>query len=96
MTETDPPDHAAGEALPDPELTAAILSAALHHDDVLLTKIATAVVAGGTDREHVLQACYAAQDEIQKASGDEDDPAEDHLLDLMDRLVGWCPPGAAI
>ncbi|WP_432848497.1 hypothetical protein ACQPXB_46905 [Amycolatopsis sp. CA-161197] len=71
-------------------------TAARRRDDSQLLEIVTAALAAGTDREDILNAGYAAQDEIQQSAGGEDDPAEDHLLDIMDRLVGWCPPGAAL
>lgn len=60
-----------------------------------LVGIATSALAAGAVREAVLRACGAARLEIRTTAGrarDYDDPAEDHVLDLMDRLTGWCHP----
>jgi hypothetical protein len=45
----------------------------------------------------MMQACYAAHDVIlADVPAGTEVPADDAMHDLMDRLVGWCPPGAHI
>ncbi|WP_370963493.1 hypothetical protein [Amycolatopsis sp. cg9] len=45
----------------------------------------------------LMRACYGARDAICAAAPEgTDDPAEDEVLDLMDRLTGWCRPGARL
>lgn len=81
----------------DHKMTSALVAAAYaeHDPDTRLADVATSAVAAGTDRESVLRACEAARLEIRTRAGstrDYDDPAEDHVLDVMDRLTGWCHP----
>ncbi|MEV6647447.1 hypothetical protein [Amycolatopsis sp. NPDC051371] len=78
-------------------MTAALVAAAYdeHDPHTRLVGIATSAIAAGTDREAIVRACDAARLEIRTRAGsarDYDDPAEDHVLDLMDRLTGWCHP----
>lgn len=49
----------------------------------------------GTPREDLLKACDAARLVLRaQADGDLDVPSEDRVMDLMDRLTGWCHPDA--
>ncbi|MBM7775072.1 hypothetical protein JOD54_005276 [Actinokineospora baliensis] len=84
----------------EPELTRALVGAARAegaHGG--LEKVAKAALAAGVGRGDIIRACDAARLEIRTAAGverDFEDIAEDHVLDLMDRLVGWCQPGARL
>lgn len=81
----------------DRAMTLALVAAAYAEGDPhpQLVGIATSALAAGIDREAILRACGAARLEIRTTAGrarDYEDPAEDHVLDLMDRLTGWCHP----
>ncbi|MEU0790248.1 hypothetical protein ABZ342_09265 [Amycolatopsis sp. NPDC005961] len=44
-----------------------------------------------------MRACYGARDAIDAGAPEgTDDPAEDEVLDLMDRLAGWCHPSSRL
>jgi phage-related minor tail protein len=62
-----------------------------------LEAVAKAGFAAGVTREAMLRASGAALDTVvaDLPEGTED-PADDALRDLMDRLEGWCPPGAEL
>jgi hypothetical protein len=59
-----------------------------------LAAVATSAMEAGTEHEDVLQACSAAVLAIRTRADDE--IAEDHVLDLTDRLVGWCTKHARL
>jgi hypothetical protein len=85
----------------DREMTASLVTAAYadHDPDTQLAEIVESAVAAGTDRADILRACEAARSEIRTRAGsarDYDDPAEDHVLGLMDLLTGWCHPSSRI
>ncbi|WP_141691781.1 hypothetical protein [Nocardia brasiliensis] len=64
-----------------------------------LAVIAEAALASGIDLGEVIRACAAARLRIRTRAGavqNYDDPAEDYVLDLLDRLTGWCGPGGAL
>ncbi|MFI5607170.1 hypothetical protein [Amycolatopsis sp. NPDC051903] len=99
MTETDPPDNRYREPArgADPELAAAVLAATRRGDANELEEVATTAVAAGTDRDDVLRTCYAALAELEVETGEADeDPAGERVLEIMDRLTGWCAPQARI
>ncbi|WP_033263589.1 hypothetical protein [Amycolatopsis vancoresmycina] len=84
----------------DPGLTTGLVDAA-HADPegTALGDVAKSALAAGVEREDILRACEAARLEIRTAAGSSreyDDPAEDRVLDLMDRLSGWCHPSSRL
>ncbi|MET8846207.1 hypothetical protein [Amycolatopsis sp. NPDC004625] len=62
-----------------------------------LEAVATAGYAAGVTPAEMLAACGTALDALADGAPEGiDDPADDAMRDLMDRLEGFCPPGAAI
>ena len=84
----------------DPGLTGELVEAAREDPaGAALAAVVTSALQAGRHREDVLKACDAARLIIRtQAGGDRnhDDPAEDHVSDVMDRLVGWCHPDARL
>jgi hypothetical protein len=84
----------------EPRLTHGLVEAARGDQaDADLSTVAGAALGAGVDREDLIRACNAARLVIRTRARDgrsRDDPAEDHVLDLMDRLTGWCHPDARL
>ena len=79
----------------DPELTRDLAAAARTAQAWdALEAVAKAGFAAGVTREAMLEASGAALDTVVPEGAE--DPADDALRDLMDRLEGWCPPGAEL
>ncbi|SEF22355.1 hypothetical protein SAMN05421837_1011341 [Amycolatopsis pretoriensis] len=82
----------------DPVLVRAVLTAARSKAPAeALEEVATDAYEAGVTPLGMMRACYAAQDTIVAGAPEgSDDPAYDAVLDLMDRLTGFCPPGAKL
>jgi hypothetical protein len=84
----------------DPGLTAELVAAACDEQaDAALEAVVISAQQTGTHREDLLEACNAARLVIRTQAGsdrNDDVPAEDHVLDVMDRLTGWCHPNARL
>ncbi|WP_103352909.1 hypothetical protein [Amycolatopsis sp. CA-128772] len=97
MEEEDPDDAWHAKPGPaDPHLVREALAAArAARPDTALEEVAIAAYAAGVTPVGLMRACYVAQDTVvaESPAGD-DDPAFDALSELMDRLTGFCPPGA--
>ncbi|WP_410597249.1 hypothetical protein [Amycolatopsis sp. lyj-23] len=80
----------------DPGLISALVEAARTNPaDTALRGVAESALAARVEREDIIRACEAARLEIRTSAGysrQYEDPAEDHVLDLMDCLTGWCHP----
>lgn len=106
MSDAEGPVDARADALreasrgADPGLTGELLEAACgdRAGEALEAVLGSALRAGAC-REDLLKACDAARLVIRTRAGggrDHDEPAEDRLLDVMDRLTGWCHPDARL
>jgi hypothetical protein len=81
----------------DPGLSGDLARAArADQADAALVAVVTSALRAGTHREDVLKACDAARLVIRTRSDDQDDQAEDRVLEVMDRLTGWCHPDARL
>lgn len=80
----------------DPDLVRAVLAAARGEaPGEALEEVAVGAYEAGVTPLGMMRACYAAHDTIDAGTPEgSDDPAYDAVLDLMDRLTGFCPPGA--
>ncbi|WP_033260638.1 hypothetical protein [Amycolatopsis vancoresmycina] len=97
--EEDPDDAWHAKPGPaDPALVREVLAAArAERPSAPLERVAVAAYAAGVTPLGLMRACYAAQDTVvAESAAADDDPAWEALLDLMDRLTGFCPPGAEI
>ncbi|MFC0031918.1 hypothetical protein ACFFMM_20585 [Micromonospora chaiyaphumensis] len=73
------------------QLARQLVQAASHEEPPrVLEAIATEHLRAGVSREALLDVCAVARQLC------EDEPAEEHILDLMDRLSGWCAPSARL
>jgi hypothetical protein len=95
--EEDPNDVTSAEEA-DPELVRAVVAAARAEvPAVALEELATTGFDRGVTPANLMRACYGARDAIDAgAPKGTDDPAEDEVLDLMDRLTGWCHPSSRL
>jgi hypothetical protein len=82
----------------DPVLTRNLVTAARADEPgEALEQVAVAGYAAGVTPVGMVRACYAAREVIDgEAPEGTEDPAEDAVLDLMDRLTGWCHPDARL
>jgi hypothetical protein len=84
----------------DPGLTGELVEAACGDQaDAALEAVLTSALQAGAYREDLLKACNAARLVIRMQAGsgrNYDDPAEDHVLDVLDRLTGWCHPNVRL
>jgi hypothetical protein len=101
MTEADEDPYDAWNATPgpaDPELTRNLVVAARsERPSAALEEVATTAYAAGVTPVAMMRACDAALDLVLADVPDGTYLlADDSMRDLMDRLVGWCPPGAHI
>ncbi|UOZ04542.1 hypothetical protein [Amycolatopsis sp. WQ 127309] len=82
----------------EPELVADIVVAARADEpSAALEAVAVAGYAAGVTQAALLSACDSALDIVLAGVPEGTDvPADDAIRDLMDRLEGWCPPGAHI
>ncbi|WP_326949765.1 hypothetical protein OG439_13850 [Amycolatopsis sp. NBC_01307] len=81
-----------------PELVADIVAAARGDEpSAALEEVAVGGYAAGLTQAALLAACGCALDTVLAGVPEGTDvPADDAIRDLMDRLEGWCPPGAHI
>ncbi|MEV4050518.1 hypothetical protein AB0J55_04960 [Amycolatopsis sp. NPDC049688] len=97
--EEDPDDAWHAKPGPaDPGLVGEVVAAArAERPAAPLERVAVAAYEAGVTPLGLMRACYAAQDRVvaESPAGD-DDPAWEALADLMDRLTGFCAPGAHI
>jgi hypothetical protein len=92
VTEDEDPNDAwhAKPGPSDPALVHTVLTAArANRPESALEAVVVAAFEAGVTPVGMMRACYAAQDLI-----DDGDRAEDAVIDLMDRLAGWCHPDA--